>query len=61
MEMDPGAPIGDNMFDFTPGDVNMDAFTADLGDFGGTGTFGPFDMSVDYFPTTYSFEGGFRF
>ena len=34
-------------YDFTPGDVNMDAFTTD---FGGVGTFGPFDMNVNAMP-----------
>ena len=45
-------------YDFTPGDVNMDAFTSDLsgfntstfGNFGGAGTFTPFDMNVNAVP-----------
>ena len=41
-------------YDFTPGDVNMDAFTTD---FGGVGTFGPFDMNVNAMPD-YSFTPG---
>ena len=57
---DVGAPdTGMNVnYDFTPGDVNMGAFTADLGDFnsnifgdfGGAGTFTPFDMNVNSMP-----------
>ena len=46
---DVGAPdTGMNVnYDFTPGDVNMDAFTSD---FGGLGTFSPFDMNVNALP-----------
>ena len=55
---DMGAPdTGLNVnYDFTPGDVNMDAFTADLGDFGGTGAFSSFDMPVNSFPDMYTYE-----
>ena len=50
---DVGAPdTGMNVnYDFTPGDVNMDAFTSD---FGGIGTFSSFDMNVNSFPDFYS-------
>ena len=45
---DVGAPEGMNVnYDFTPGDVNMDAFTSD---FGGLGTFSSFDMNVNAMP-----------
>ena len=46
---DVGAPdTGMNVnYDFTPGDVNMDAFTSD---FGGIGTFSSFDMNVNALP-----------
>ena len=45
---DVGAPEGmDVNYDFTPGDVNMDAFTSD---FGGIGTFSSFDMNVNALP-----------
>ena len=45
---DVGAPEGmDVNYDFTPGDVNMDAFTSD---FGGLGTFSSFDMNVNALP-----------
>ena len=49
---DVGAPEGlgggmEGMYDFTPGDVNMDAFTSD---FGGLGTFSSFDMNVNALP-----------
>ena len=46
---DVGAPdTGMNVnYDFTPGDVNMSAFTSD---FGGLGTFSPFDMNVNALP-----------
>ena len=45
---DVGAPEGMNVnYDFTPGDVNMDAFTSD---FGGLGTFSSFDMNVNALP-----------
>ena len=63
MEMDPGVPEvpggGESMFSFTQplGDFDSNLF----GDFGGAGAFGPFDMSVDYLPTTYGFDGGFSF
>ena len=54
----PGAPVGDGIYDFQPGDVNMSSFTTDLGDFnsnifgdfGGAGTFTPFDMNVNAVP-----------
>ena len=41
----------EGMFDFTPGDVNMSSFTSD---FGGIGTFSPFDMNVNAMPDFYS-------
>ena len=46
---DVGAPdTGMNVnYEFTPGDVNMDAFTSD---FGGLGTFSSFDMNVNALP-----------
>ena len=54
---DMGAPEGMNVnYDFTPGDVNMSAFTADLGDFGGVGSFGSFDMPVNSFPDMFNYE-----
>ena len=37
----------EGMYEFTPGDVNMDAFTSD---FGGLGTFSSFDMNVNALP-----------
>ena len=54
----PGAPTGGGIYDFQPGDVNMSSFTTDLGDFnsnifgdfGGAGTFTPFDMNVNAVP-----------
>ena len=54
---DVGAPEGLGMdvnYDFTPGDVNMSAFTTD---FGGIGTFSPFDMNVNAMPD-FSFTPG---
>ena len=53
---DVGAPdTGMNVnYDFTPGDVNMDAFTSD---FGGLGTFSSFDMNVNALPD-FSFTPG---
>ena len=55
---DVGAPEGGGIYDFQPGDVNMSSFTTDLGDFnsnifgdfGGAGTFTPFDMNVNAVP-----------
>ena len=49
MQQDTGAPdLGTTVsYDFTPGDVNMGAFTSD---FGGLGTFSPFDMNVNAVP-----------
>ena len=44
---DMGVPEGGGIYDFQPGDVNMDAFTSD---FGGLGTFSPFDMNVNAMP-----------
>ena len=43
-------------YDFTPGDVNMDAFTTD---FGGIGTFGPFDANVNAMPDFFSSQNAF--
>ena len=66
MQPDPGAPIGDDMSPFsTSFDINYDLASAGsgsfLGDFGGAGAFTPYDMSVDYLPTTYGFDGGLSF
>ena len=55
---DMGAPEGGGIYDFKPGDVNMSSFTTDVGDFssnifgdfGGAGTFSPFDMNVNAVP-----------
>ena len=44
---DMGVPEGGGIYDFQPGDVNMDAFTSD---FGGLGTFSSFDMNVNALP-----------
>ena len=44
---DVGAPTGEGIYEFQPGDVNMDAFTTD---FGGVGSFTPFDMNVNALP-----------
>ena len=56
---DMGAPVGDDMSAFsTSFDVNYDFASAGsgsfLGDFGGSGSFTPFDMNVNSFPDFYS-------
>ena len=67
MQMDPGAPIGDDMSAFgTSFDVNYDFSSAGsgsfLGDFGGEGTFTPFDFNQNSLPNIYSYDvGGFSF
>ena len=57
MEMDPGAPIGDDMSAFsTSFDTNYD-FTS----FGGAGTFSNMDFDVPVFPNIYEYDGGLTF
>ena len=57
---DPGAPIGGGDYSSfsTAFDVNYDFASAGsgsfLGDFGGSGTFTPFDMNVNSFPDYFS-------
>ena len=59
MGKDVGAPEGlgggmEGMYNYKPGDVNMSSFTSD---FGGIGTFSPFDMNVNAMPD-FSFTPG---
>ena len=52
-----GAPVGDDMsafstsfdvnYDFSSGGIGMGSF---MGDFGGVGSFTPFDMNINSFP-----------
>ena len=62
-----GAPIGDDMSAVsTSFDVNYDFASAGsgsfLGDFGGEGTFTPFDFNANSLPNVYNYgDGGFSF
>ena len=57
MEMDPGAPIGDDMSAFsTSFDTNYD-FTS----FGGAGTFSNMDFDMPVLPNIYQYDGSLSF